>query len=121
MQPFKLIESDRQLGCREIQIEGELDLSVADQLREALGRVPSESTQILISLERCEFIDSTGIAVIVMARNQMADEGRRVAVYGPSSQVLRTLTITGLTDSSGFNRNGLVFANAEDALSAAMG
>jgi anti-sigma B factor antagonist len=110
-QLFRLIELDRGAGCREILVEGELDLAVADQLQEALDRA-EECARILISLENCEFIDSTGIAVIVGAYKQLAEEGRRIAVYGASSQALRVLSITGLI------ANGLVFESASQALSA---
>jgi anti-sigma B factor antagonist len=110
MQTFKLVEKDLHPGCRVIQVEGELDLSVADQLREALERPADGCTQILIDLKQCEFIDSTGIATIVGAHNEMADQGRRVAVYAPSDQVLRVLAITGLTS------NGLVFESVDKAL-----
>jgi anti-sigma B factor antagonist len=110
---FKITESDPHPGCREIQVEGELDLAVADQLQDALDRAGEEYARVLISLENCEFIDSTGIAIIVAAYNQLVEEGRRMAVYAPSSQVLRVLSITGLT------ANGLIFDSADQALSAA--
>jgi anti-sigma B factor antagonist len=108
---FKLGERDLGPGCREIRVEGELDLAVAEQLKEALARLGPECKQLLISLEGCEFIDSTGIAVIVRAHNEFAERGCRVAIYAPSDQVLRILSVTGLTS------NGLVFENAEEALS----
>jgi anti-anti-sigma factor len=113
VQNFTLTELDPHSDCREIRVEGELDLAVADRLQDALDRAGSEYARILIGLENCEFIDSTGIAVIVRAHNRLAEEGRRVVVYGPTNQVLRVLSITGLT------ANGLVFENAEQALSAA--
>lgn len=112
MRTFKLTELHPHAGCREILVSGELDLAVADQLQEALDRAGEEYAQVLIGLENCEFIDSTGIAVIVAAYNRFDEEGRRIAVYGASSQVLRVLSITGLT------ANGLVFESAEQALSA---
>lgn len=110
MPTFELTENQRLPGCREIQVIGELDLAVADRLQRALDRAGAESSQILISLEKCEFIDSTGIAVIVAAHQKLDAQGGRLAVYGPSDQVLRILSVTGLTD------NGLVFASAEEAL-----
>ena len=110
MQNFKLTELDPHSGCREIRVEGELDLAVADRLQDALDRAGSEYARVLIGLESCEFIDSTGIAVILRAHNQLAEEGRQVAVYGPTSQVLRVLSITGLTG------NRLVFESAKQAL-----
>lgn len=111
MRVFRLTELERASGCHEIQVEGELDMAVADQLREALERVGGEYAQVLVSLERCEFIDSTGIAVIVAAHGRFAEEGRRLVVCGARSQVHRVLSLTGLT------ANGLVFESAEEALS----
>jgi anti-anti-sigma factor len=87
---------------------------VAAELQEALDRVGTECTQVLVGLQNCEFIDSTGIAVIVQAHHRFAAEDRRVALYAPTSQVLRVLSVTGLT------ANGLVFGSAAEALSASV-
>jgi anti-sigma B factor antagonist len=110
LRTFKLIERDLRPGCREIQVEGELDLAVADQLVERLARAGVECQRVLIGLEGCEFIDSTGIAAIVHAHNELAERGGRLAVYAPGDQVLRVLSVTGLT--------GMVFESAEEARSA---
>lgn len=112
LRAFRLIERDLEPGCREIQIEGELDLAVAEQLAAGLARAGKECRQVVINLESCEFIDSTGIAAIVHAHNRFAERGVGVAVYAPSNQVLRVLSLTGLT------ANGLVFESAQEALSA---
>lgn len=112
MQRFNLTITDRQPGCRDIQIEGELDLAVTDQLDEALSAAVAECDRVLVGLERCAFIDSSGIAVILRAHNRMQEGGRRLAVYAPAEQVLRVLSMTGLTS------NGLVFDSAEEALAA---
>lgn len=93
-------------------MEGELDLAVAEQLVDGLARAVAECQHLLIGLESCEFIDSTGIAAIVHAHNELAEQGGRVAVYAPADQVLRVLSVTGLTS------NGMVFESAEEALSA---
>jgi anti-anti-sigma factor len=111
MLPFRLVEREIDGEARELLVEGELDLAVAEQLRAALEEDPS-CTQILIGLENCEFIDSTGIAVIVQAHCRLAERGGRIALYGPTRQVRRILSVTGLTE------NGLVFENATEALAA---
>lgn len=108
MQEFELTERSRP-NCHEIHVQGELDLSTVERLQEALIRAADDHDQILICLESCDFIDSTGISAIVQAHNQLEKEGKRVAVYGPQDQVLRILTMTGLTE------NGLVFDKAEEA------
>jgi anti-anti-sigma factor len=115
MQRFEVTTNDPRPGCRDIQIEGELDLAVAGRLDEILTAAVAECDCILVGLDRCDFIDSSGIAVILRAHHRMQEEGRGLAVYGPSDQVLRVLSMTGLT------ANGLVFASAEEALSAAGG
>jgi anti-sigma B factor antagonist len=111
LRAFKLIEEDLRPDCRKIRVEGELDLAVAEQLEQALIRVGAECQEILIDLARCEFIDSTGIAAIVHAHKRLAEQGGRLVTYAPCAQVLRVLSVTGLT------ANGLVFENVEEALS----
>jgi anti-sigma B factor antagonist len=112
MLPFRLVEREVNAEVREILIEGELDLAVAARLQEALERAGSECTHVLIGMESCEFVDSTGIAVVVHAHQRFAEEGRKVVLYAPTSQVLRVLSVTGLT------ANGLVFESAAEALAA---
>lgn len=112
MQRFKVTERDLQPGCRDIQVEGELDLAVAGRLDDVLTKAVGECKRVLVGLERCSFIDSSGIAVILRAHNRMEEEGNRLVVYAPTDQVLRVLSMTGLTS------NELVFATAEEALAA---
>lgn len=112
MQRFKVTERDLEPGCRDVQIEGELDLAVSGQLDEVLTAAAEQCEQVLVGLQRCEFIDSSGIAVILRAHHRMEAEGRRLVVYGPTDQVMRVLSMTGLT------ANGLVFGTAEEALAA---
>jgi len=107
MRHFELTEIALGEGRVEIAVEGELDLAVAEQLREAIERTNED--QVLIDLGACEFIDSTGIAVIVQA---WQSEARRLVLHSPSAQVLRVLDVTGLTG------NGLVCGDREEALSA---
>jgi anti-anti-sigma factor len=112
MHRFEVSERDLEGGARDIQVEGELDLAVAGQLDEALVKAIEQCEQVLVGLERCAFIDSSGIAVILRAHNRMQEEGHRLVVYAPTAQVLRVLSMTGLTS------NGLVFDSAEEALAA---
>jgi anti-anti-sigma factor len=111
---LKLSEHRLPSGALEIAVDGELDLSVADQLREAIDR--AECGPTLIDLARCTFIDSTGIAVVLRA-NQHYDGngGGRIVLHSPSDQVLRVFTVTGLTG------DGLIFPDREEAISALEG
>jgi anti-anti-sigma factor len=112
MQRFNVTIKDLQPGCRDVQVEGELDLAVAGRLDEVLTAAVSECSRVLVGLERCAFIDSSGIAVILRAHSRMEENDNRLAVYGPTDQVQRILSMTGLT------ANGLVFHSAEEAVAA---
>ncbi|HWC08017.1 MAG TPA: STAS domain-containing protein [Solirubrobacterales bacterium] len=109
MQIFRLTEVPSVDGERELRVEGELDLAVADRLQDALDGI--DAKRVLIDLGDCDFIDSTGIAVIVRADQRARESGGRVAIHSPSAPVLRVLSLSGLTE------NGLVFENRDRALS----
>lgn len=112
MQRFNVSERELQPGCKDVQIEGELDLAVAGQLDEVLTAAAESCERVLVGLQNCTFIDSSGIAVILRAHHRMEEDGHQLAVYAPTDQVQRILSMTGLT------ANGLVFDSAEEALAA---
>jgi stage II sporulation protein AA (anti-sigma F factor antagonist) len=95
--PFK-VRSEQQGGVFVITVEGELDMNTATDLeRELEGPVAAAQTPLLIDLSRCEFIDSTGIALIVRSWQALDGEGHdRFALCGIGHQVKRVLDITGL-------------------------
>ncbi|HET7574623.1 MAG TPA: STAS domain-containing protein [Solirubrobacterales bacterium] len=93
--PFK-VHSEQEDGVFVIAVEGELDMSTAAELeRELEGPLTAADAALLIDLSRCEFIDSTGIALIVRSWQRLDGEGR-FALCGVSDQVKRVLDITGL-------------------------
>jgi stage II sporulation protein AA (anti-sigma F factor antagonist) len=107
MRMLQLTERQLADGATEIEVDGELDLSVIDQLQRAIDEAGPGST--LIDLRHCTFIDSTGIAVILRAHQQREKDGGRIVVHSLSPAVLRIFTITGLIG------NGLVFADRDEA------
>jgi len=107
---LQIAERDLGTGRCELRLEGELDLWSVERLQAVLQRVARESDAILLGLEGCDFVDSTGIALILQARRQLEDGGGRLVVFGCSDQGLRIFTVAGLTDA------GIVFASREEAL-----
>jgi anti-sigma B factor antagonist len=105
MKPFAVTSRENGSGAREIAISGELDLAVADQLRAALDEAIAAGGEVLVVLGECEFIDSTGIALLVLARKELAGRGGRLLLSEPTAQVRQVLSISGLLDS-GFVLDG---------------
>jgi anti-anti-sigma factor len=83
----------------ELRLEGELDLWTVERLQAVLQRVTRDNKAVLVGLESCNFVDSTGIALFLQVRRQLQDEGGRLVIYGCSDQVLRIFTVAGLTDA----------------------
>jgi anti-sigma B factor antagonist len=100
------IGSDR---C-ELQLEGELDLWSVERLQAVLQRVAREHKAVVVGLQSCEFVDSTGIALFLQARRQLEGEGGRLVLYGCSDQVQRIFEVAGLIDA------GIVFDSRGAAL-----
>ncbi len=82
-----------------VEVRGELDLGTAPELEGPLEEAVSAAEPLLIDLSGCEFIDSTGIAMIVRTWQQLGEgdgDSRRVVICSANDQVRRVLEITGL-------------------------
>jgi anti-anti-sigma factor len=97
-------------GRCELQLEGELDLWSIERLQAVLQRVTRDNSAVIVGLEQCEFVDSTGIALFLQVRRQLEGQGGRLVLYGCSDQVLRIFTVAGLTDA------GIVFDSRGEAI-----
>lgn len=101
--PFEASAAQLEDGIRVLTVRGELDLSTAPELEQPLEEaVAAGDASILIDLSECEFIDSTGIALIVRAWQRLDENadgnegGRRVVLSSSNEQVRRVLEVTGL-------------------------
>jgi anti-sigma B factor antagonist len=80
-------------------VQGELDMNTAPQLERELEQpLGAADAPLLIDLSHCEFIDSTGIALLVRAWQQLGADGH-LALCGVGNQVERVLDITGLDET----------------------
>jgi anti-sigma B factor antagonist len=94
--PFRVTMSGT-AGRAVISLEGELDLATAPQLRERLVALAErDDTDIVLDLTDLNFVDSTGLSVLVMALNRSRAAGRSITLRNPSASVMRILEITGL-------------------------
>lgn len=99
--PFEAA-ADKLDGVHVISVRGELDLSTAPELEPPLEEaIATGDAAVLIDLSECEFIDSTGIALIVRAwqrldRSADGEGSGKVVICSNNDQVRRVLEITGL-------------------------
>jgi anti-sigma B factor antagonist len=82
-----------------ISVSGELDLASSPALEEELERVARSDAQlVVVDLRSLEFMDSTGLSVLVRAHQRAEENGRRLGLVNGSQQVQRLLTLTGVAD-----------------------
>lgn len=85
-------------GLHVIALRGELDLRAAGELEAAL--VPlGDAARVCLDLTELEFIDSTGLEVILRAARRAHDSGRRLVVQRPSRYVRKLLEVTAIDHS----------------------
>lgn len=89
------VRSARAGGKVRLTLEGELDLSNVGTVETALEEVQTEGVEVLVDLGPLEFLDSTGIALLVRA---IGSEGAARISFLPSRSdgVCRLLNLTGL-------------------------
>lgn len=79
-------------------VEGELDLASVEVLeqyaeRELAGGVPAT---VALDLTACDFIDSTGIGLLLRQQAGLQDRGAALVVVGCGGAVRRSLSLTGV-------------------------
>jgi anti-sigma B factor antagonist len=85
--------------ARVISVSGELDLASSPALQQELDRTfDSELELLIIDLRELEFMDSTGLSVLVKAHQRAEESGLRFALVRGPQQVERLLTMTGVAE-----------------------
>ncbi len=103
--PFDVQVEELEGGIRAFTVRGELDMNTAPELERALEEaLADEDASIMLDLSECEFIDSTGIALIVRAWQRLDPNGGsggkgQLVVCCINHQVRRLLKITGVEKS----------------------
>jgi anti-sigma B factor antagonist len=93
-------------GSVVLRVVGELDISTANALREAVGPRLAPGARIVLDLSGLAFCDSTGLSVLVGFHKRLVAGGGRLELYAPVPRVLHLLTITGLNRVFGIRAAG---------------
>lgn len=80
-----------------LTLSGELDLSNASTVESSLDSAIDSGKKVLVDLDGLEFIDSTGLALIVRMLGR-SDAERFSFVPSRSASVCRVLNLTGLDE-----------------------
>ena len=98
--PFR-VEAETDAALNTVSVFGELDQATAPELRSVLTAAFGDGTAVLVDLSDCDFIDSTGLSLLVEAKRKLAEDQRQFGVCCPDADVRRLLELTGIDDAVG--------------------
>ena len=92
-----VLERDTRGDWTVVAVRGEVDLYTAPRLKELLAELTSAGQhRIAVDLGQVEFMDSTGLGVLVGALKRCKEGSGALALIAPRDSVSKVLTITGL-------------------------
>ncbi|MBC5998201.1 STAS domain-containing protein [Romboutsia hominis] len=88
---------DSQNKFWDVNLGGELDVSTSDKLKEYLHKLADkEMLDMKINLENLEYIDSTGLGVMIGVLKKLKVGNKEIYIINPRSNVRKIFNITGL-------------------------
>ena len=89
-------------GIEVVDVEGEIDVYTAPRLRELLiDLVSKTSYQLVVNMDKLEFLDSTGLGVLVGGLKRVRAHDGSLDLVCTQQPILKILKITGLTEVFG--------------------
>jgi anti-sigma B factor antagonist len=85
-------------GYSVLAVSGEVDVATVPRLREQLhGLVAQGSTQIVVDLDGVDFLDSTGLGVLVGALKRVRSNDGELSLVCNQPRIRKVFEVTGLT------------------------
>jgi anti-sigma B factor antagonist len=93
------IETSRRGATDVVAVTGDVDIQTAPQLRECLDAlVAAGCTAAVVDLAGVNFLDSSGLGVIIAAQRLLSEAGGELRLARPRPHVRKIFTITRLTE-----------------------
>lgn len=89
------VEVRGERGATVVVVSGELDLQTSPQLEERLGdAIRADAEVVVLDLRQVEFMDSTGLRVLITTHQQALEAGKRFGLVPGPEQIERVLRLT---------------------------
>lgn len=94
------ISTDERGGAVVVTLRGELDLATAPEVEDAVLEPVRAGGHVVLDLRGLDFMDSSGVRVLVAAHSAAQDGGGRLTIVraAPGGPVQRVLEISGLEE-----------------------
>ena len=91
------LESRASADGAAVVVRGEIDMATAPLLRDKLNElVDAGSTRIVLDCRGLDFLDSSGIGVLIAVRKRLGDDGA-LTLESPQAHVRKVLDLTGVS------------------------
>ena len=81
-----------------LSLRGEIDVYTAPRLRQAIiDLVEGGATRIVVDMEKVDFLDSTGLGVLVGGLKRVKDKDGSMKLVATQDRILKIFDITGLS------------------------
>lgn len=92
------LDLTEQEGSAVLRVSGEVDVASAPRLRERIVAMVAEGhRRIVLDLDDVDFLDSTGLGVLVGALKRVRTHGGELHLVCTTPRILKVFEITGLT------------------------
>jgi anti-anti-sigma factor len=97
--PAIALDVEREGDTAIITVGGELEFGTAAALRSMLIELSQQGADpVVVDIAGLEFIDSTGLSLLVQAKQRFESQGRRFVLRRPTHRVVRVLETSGLAE-----------------------
>jgi anti-sigma B factor antagonist len=87
-------------GVEVVMVEGELDIATAPRLISVLNRAVQEALRsLVVDLSDVNFMDSTGLALLINAHRRLSRRRKGFAVVCPPGPLWRVFEVTDMVDT----------------------
>ena len=92
-------------GIEVVDVGGEIDIYTAPRLRDLFIDLASKNSyQLIVNLEKVEFLDSTGLGVLVGGLKRVRAHDGSLDLVCTQERILKIFRITGLTKVFGIHQ-----------------
>jgi anti-sigma B factor antagonist len=94
------VERSQVDGCALLAVEGELDIATAPRMLSALNEaLRGLKLPLVVDLSRVDFVDSTGLALLINAHTRVLRLGQGFAISCPAGPIARIFEIADMVDT----------------------
>jgi anti-sigma B factor antagonist len=94
------VERTSDEGVELVLVEGELDIATAPRLIGVLNRAVQEALRsLVVDLSDVDFMDSTGLALLINAHRRLTRRSKGFAVVCPPGPLLRVFEVTDMVET----------------------